>query len=110
MSPSGSGASRTGSKLLVDTVLIAYLGTLFGAVGAFALIFLRRNNLAPAPWLRFVIKRFLEFCRTVPDIVFALIFVIAFGLGPLAGVLAIAIHSTGALGKQFSPRSSRIST
>jgi phosphonate transport system permease protein len=38
----------------------------------------------------------------VPDIVFALIFVIAFGLGPMAGVLAIAIHSTGALGKQFS--------
>ena len=44
----------------------------------------------------------LEFCRTVPDIVFALIFVIAFGLGPMAGVLAIAIHSIGALGKQFS--------
>jgi phosphonate transport system permease protein len=44
----------------------------------------------------------MEFCRTVPDIVFALIFVIAFGLGPMAGVLAIAIHSIGALGKQFS--------
>jgi phosphonate transport system permease protein len=44
----------------------------------------------------------LEFARTVPGIVFALIFVIAFGLGPMAGVLAIAIHSTGALGKQFS--------
>ncbi len=43
----------------------------------------------------------LEFCRTVPDIVFALIFVVAFGLGPLPGVLAIAIHSAGALGKQF---------
>ena len=40
--------------------------------------------------------------RTVPGIVFALIFVIAFGLGPMAGVLAIAIHSTGALGKLFS--------
>ena len=38
----------------------------------------------------------------MPGIVFALIFVIAFGLGPMAGVLAIAFHSTGALGKQFS--------
>jgi phosphonate transport system permease protein len=38
----------------------------------------------------------------VPGIVFALIFVMAFGLGPMAGVLAIALHSTGALGKQFS--------
>ena len=44
----------------------------------------------------------MEFCRTVPDIVFALIFVIAFGLGPMAGVLAIAIHSIGALGKQYA--------
>ena len=47
-------------------------------------------------------RRLLEFARTVPGIVFALIFVIAFGLGPMAGVLAIAIHSTGALGKLFS--------
>jgi phosphonate transport system permease protein len=38
----------------------------------------------------------------VPDIVFALIFVIAFGLGPMAGVLAITIHSIGALGKQYA--------
>ena len=44
----------------------------------------------------------MEFCRTVPDIVFALIFVIAFGLGPMAGVLAIMIHSIGALGKLYS--------
>ena len=44
----------------------------------------------------------MEVCRTVPDIVFALVFVIAFGLGPMAGVLAIAIHTTGALGKLFA--------
>ena len=43
-----------------------------------------------------------EFCRTVPGIVFALIFVIAFGLGPMAGVFAIMIHTTGALGKLYS--------
>jgi len=44
----------------------------------------------------------MEFCRTVPDIVFALIFVIAFGLGPMAGVLALTVHSIGALGKQYA--------
>ena len=60
------------------------------------------NRTSPAPWLRFVVRRGLEFSRTVPSIVFALIFVIAFGLGPMAGVFAIAIHSTGALGKLFS--------
>jgi phosphonate transport system permease protein len=88
--------------LLGETVLISYVGTLFGAVLAFGLNFLAAENTSPAPWLRFTVKRFMEFCRTVPDIVFALIFVIAFGLGPMAGVLAIAIHCIGALGKQFA--------
>src|SRR6266478_6345437 len=88
--------------LLGETILISYVGTLMGAVFAFALNFFAAQNTSPAPWLRFVIRRLLEFARTVPGIVFALIFVIAFGLGPMAGVLAIAIHSTGALGKQFS--------
>jgi phosphonate transport system permease protein len=89
-------------SLLGETILISYVGTLCGAVLAFGLNFLAAENTSPAPWLRFVVRRVLEFCRTVPDIVFALIFVIAFGLGPMAGVLAIAIHSTGALGKLFT--------
>jgi phosphonate transport system permease protein len=89
-------------KLLGETILISYVGTSIGAVLAFALNFLAARNTSPAPWLRFVVRRLLEFARTVPGIVFALIFVIAFGLGPMAGVLAIAIHSTGALGKLFS--------
>lgn len=89
-------------KLLVDTVLIAYLGTLIGALGAFATTFLTAQNTAPSPLLRFVVKRLHEFCRTVPDIVFALLFVAAFGLGPLPGILAIGIHTLGALGKLFT--------
>ena len=52
--------------------------------------------------LRWSVKRIFEFCRTVPDLVFALMFVSAFGLGPLAGILAIAIHTVGALGKLFA--------
>jgi phosphonate transport system permease protein len=93
---------RKWSFYLGETMLISYVGTLFGAILAFALNFFAAENTSPKPWLRFVVKRFMEFCRTVPGIVFALIFVIAFGLGPMAGVLAIAIHSTGALGKQYS--------
>jgi phosphonate transport system permease protein len=89
-------------RLLGETILISYVGTAIGVVFAFAANFLAAENTSPAPWLRFVVRRLLEFARTVPGIVFALIFVIAFGLGPMAGVLAIAIHSTGALGKQFS--------
>jgi phosphonate transport system permease protein len=93
---------RKWSFYLGETILISYVGTLSGAVLGFALNFLAAENTSPATWLRIVVKRFMEFCRTVPDIVFALIFVIAFGLGPMAGVLAIAIHTIGALGKQFS--------
>ncbi|TWA96050.1 phosphonate ABC transporter, permease protein PhnE [Bradyrhizobium stylosanthis] len=89
-------------KMLGETLLISYVGTLIGAIFAFALNFFAAENTSPAPWLRFVVRRLLEFARTVPGIVFALVFVIAFGLGPMAGVLAIAIHSTGALGKLFS--------
>ncbi|QIO36723.1 phosphonate ABC transporter, permease protein PhnE [Bradyrhizobium sp. 1(2017)] len=89
-------------KMLGETLLISYVGTLIGATLAFILNFFAADNTSPAPWLRFVVRRLLEFARTVPGIVFALVFVIAFGLGPMAGVLAIAIHSTGALGKLFS--------
>lgn len=89
-------------KLLWQTVLIAYVGTILGALGGFLLCFVAAANLGRSGWLRFTARRFLEFCRTVPEIVFALIFVIAFGLGPLPGVLAIAIHTMGAMGKLFS--------
>jgi phosphonate transport system permease protein len=88
--------------MLGETLLISYVGTLAGATAAFALNFFAAQNTSPGPWLCFAIRRLLEFARTVPGIVFALIFVIAFGLGPMAGVLAIAIHTAGALGKLFA--------
>ncbi len=88
--------------LLADTLLIAYLGTMLGAIGGFLLCFSASQNLGRRAWLRIAVKRFLEFARTVPEIVFALIFVVAFGLGAIPGVLAIAIHTLGALGKLFS--------
>lgn len=89
-------------KQLIDTLLIAYLGTLFGAIFAFLICFSAAVNLTPKAGIRFAARRYLEFCRTVPEIVFALIFVVAFGLGPVPGVLAIMIHTIGALGKLFS--------
>jgi phosphonate transport system permease protein len=89
-------------SLLLDTLLIAYLGTLMGGVGAFVLCFFASANLEKSAWVRIISRRFLEFCRTVPEMVFALLFVIAFGLGAMPGVLALAIHSMGALGKLFA--------
>ena len=81
---------------------MAYVGTVLGAAGAFFLSFLAAANVAPSRWLRILVRRFCEVCRTVPGLVFALMFVIAFGLGPMAGVLAVAIHTLGALGKLFA--------
>src|SRR5215467_16126552 len=59
-------------RLLGETLLISYVGTLTGAVFAFVLNFFAAENTSPAPWLRFVVRRLLEFARTVPGIVFAL--------------------------------------
>jgi phosphonate transport system permease protein len=87
---------------LWDTVLIAFLATLFGFTGAFVLCFPASRNLNSNRWTYFISRRLTEFCRSVPELVFALIFVFSFGIGPLPGVLAIALHSCGALGKLFS--------
>ena len=88
--------------LLFTTINMALFSTLVGAIGALVLCFAASRNLAPNWWIFTICRRFLEFCRAVPEVVFALIFVYAFGIGPAAGVLAIAIHSAGALGKLFS--------
>ena len=88
--------------LLGETILMAYVATLLGTLGAIVLGFVAARNVGPNRWLTILSRRFLEIARTVPDLVYALIFVFAFGLGPLAGILAIAIHSMGASGKLFS--------
>lgn len=88
--------------LLADTVLMAYLGTLAGVALAGLGAFVAADGLAPHPVARFATRRGFEIARTVPELVYALIFVYAFGTGPLAGVLAIALHTAGALGKLFS--------
>jgi phosphonate transport system permease protein len=90
------------SRLLGETLLIAYVATLTGAVAAFAAAAPASRNLMRHALARSAVRRCLEFCRTVPDIVFALIFVAAFGLGALPGILAVAIHTTGTLGKLFT--------
>jgi len=90
------------SRLLAETLLIAYIATFTGAVAAFVAAAPASRNLMRLATVRFAVRRSLEFCRSVPDIVFALIFVAAFGLGALPGVLAVAIHTSGALGKLFT--------
>ena len=88
--------------LLGITILMAVTGTILGTAGAFLMCFAASRNLAPNYAVFWFTRRFMEFCRGVPEILFALVFVFMVGIGPLAGVLAIAIHSAGALGKLFA--------
>lgn len=89
-------------RLLGETVLIAYVGTLSGVAIAFCACFLASRNMVKSAALRMIVRRVLELLRTVPDLVFAMLFVVAFGLGPLPGVLALMLHSAGTLGKLFT--------
>ena len=88
--------------LMGETLLMAYVGTLLGAIAALVLCFFASKNITNNSVLVVASRRVLEFSRTVPEMVFALIFVVAFSLGPLPGVLALAIHTGGALGKLFA--------
>ena len=90
------------AALLYETFNMAVLSTLMGFIFALILSFLSAKNITPNIYSYHLVKRFLEFLRGVPEIIFAILFVWALGVGPLAGIIAITIHTTGALGKLFS--------
>ena len=87
---------------LFVSLLMAFTATIVGTTIGGLLSFVASRNLMKKYWLYFIVRRTLEIARTVPDIVWALIFIFPFGTGPLAGVLALMVHTTGAQGKLFS--------
>ncbi|WP_024587158.1 phosphonate ABC transporter, permease protein PhnE [Aliihoeflea sp. 2WW] len=89
-------------RLIGETILMALTATIIGATAALVLSFPAARSLAPTRTVFWAARRFLEICRGIPEILIALILVFAVGVGPLAGVIAIAIHTAGALGKLFS--------
>ena len=89
-------------KLLFETFNMALLATIVGSALALFLSFLAAKNTSPNSLLFFTIRRILEFFRGVPEIIFAILFVWVLGIGPLAGIIAMTIHTTGSLGKLFS--------
>ena len=94
--------------LLFDTLLIALMALIFGSLGGFLLCFPASRNLASNVAIYFLFRRLAELARTVPEIVYALIFVVAFGIGPFAGFLALTIHTTGAMGKLYAEANENI--
>jgi len=90
------------ATLAVDTVLMAFLGTVLATVLSVPLAFLAARTTTPHTAVAAVARGVITFCRAVPDLVFAVLFVRALGLGVLPGVLALALHSVGMLGKLFA--------
>jgi phosphonate transport system permease protein len=87
---------------MAETLAIAFLGTLLSAVLAFPIGFLAANNTTPAAAIRFLVRRGLDTIRGIDVLIWALVFVGVVGLGPFAGILAIAVSDTGTFGKLFS--------
>jgi len=86
---------------MIETLNIALLSTAIGFTFGFLLCFLAATNLTTTKWLRFFVRRFMEFLRAFPEIVIAGFFLAIFSLGPIPAIIAVAIHTIGALGKLF---------
>ena len=92
---------RIYAKEMIVTVQIALWGTVLAVIVAVPMGLLCSANITPA-WLHQPVRRLMDGCRAINEMVFAMLFIVAVGLGPFAGVLALAVHTTGTLAKLFS--------
>jgi phosphonate transport system permease protein len=88
-------------KEMIETVQIAIWGTALAVVLGIPMAILAASNVSPQ-WIVQPVRRLMDASRAINEIVFALMFVVAVGLGPLAGVLALAVHNIGIVAKLFS--------
>ena len=101
MIPPDMGVVKTVVVSTGETVQIALFGTMLSAMASFLCGVLAAGNLTPF-WMHQPMKWLLGGLRAVPMILLALMFVSTVGLGPFPGVLAVAVHSTGMLGKFYA--------
>jgi len=86
---------------MIITLDIAIWGTALATISAIPLGLLCAENISPA-WVHVPIRRLMDAARAINEMVFAMLFIVAVGLGPFAGVLALWVHTTGVLAKLFS--------
>ena len=98
------------ARACLETLQMALVGTALAALLSVPLAFLAAKNIAPSSTLYYASRSFIVFTRAIPDLIWALIFVSAVGLGPFPGTLAIAIHSIGMLGKLYAEAIEEIDT
>lgn len=89
-------------RSMLETVAMAYLGTMTALVFAVPLGFLGARNVIPRRVFHFVVRRLFDGLRGLDQLIWALVFVRAMGLGPIAGIMAIAVAETGVLAKLFA--------
>jgi phosphonate transport system permease protein len=87
---------------LIETINIAAASTLIGALLGLVMSLLVTRGFASVPWLVNLLRRVLDILRAIPEIVIALVLIFMLGGGPVPAMIAIALHSIGALGKLFS--------
>ena len=92
---------RLYAREMIVTLHIALWGTVLAIIAAVPMGLLSAANIAPA-WVYQPVRRIMDACRATNEMVFAMLFIVAVGLGPFAGVLALFIHTTGTLAKLFS--------
>ena len=99
--PPDFGRWRSWGRPLLDTVAMSVAGTILGAAAALPLAILGARNLVPRHFGA-ASRLFLDLLRSIPGVVWGVMFVAAVGFGPMPGVFALACHSTGMLGKFYS--------
>ncbi|MEX3977529.1 phosphonate ABC transporter, permease protein PhnE [Paraburkholderia sp. EG287A] len=92
---------RTYAHEMWVTLAVALWGTALAIVCAVPFGLMSAHNLAPA-WVLHPVRRLMDACRAINEMVFAMLFIVAVGLGPFAGVLALWVHTTGVLAKLFA--------
>lgn len=86
---------------MLETLNIAIFSTIFGLAFGFLLSFLAARNLMPNPWVRGPVRRLMELLRAFPEVVIAGFFLAILSLGPIPAIIAVSVHTVGALGKLF---------
>jgi phosphonate transport system permease protein len=102
MPPQSGGQAWTYIEAIAETVAMAFIGTLVASLAAIPLGFIGAKNTMPLGPVRFITRRGFDIVRGLDSLIWAIVFVSVIGLGPFAGILAIAVNDTGVLAKLYA--------
>lgn len=92
------------AEAMLETIEMAIIGTALGVLLSLPIALLAARNTTPHSWVHVAAKSLLTVMRSVPDLVWAMVFVVSVGLGPIAGILTIMVDTIGFAGRFFAER------